>query len=414
MHQEKPKKPIKSADLTNQIEFSKASEKGRFTKMLNALHLLPVQMREIRQFYAQADKNGLNVQQTTTALSQFDAEVENIKKDLEPAVQKKIKELKKLQLNKDLVLKFKTSLPLLSHILASQIASGLKKPFEKLWVDLENEVWFYEMKSKGGLDDSDLPPKNEFVRRMGIISMFHKPDGTYEFTCGASLCVDGAPDAYGPNDKGTDFTKNAGREGHWWGVVTDKWEAEEDSDKSKGSPLIKKDGFYISTTAYNYDGQLDNVQARYVDANIVPFSVLAHETMMAIKELNKTKPHLPLITLGDLIYVYNSQTNKGVWTALLEKRDKEDHVGEVSLAAAKMLGIKKLNPRNGGQDYDANDDGNNISFIIYPNTSPIKQEDSKYPRFMNNDEAIDYILRNGHNIDGDRKVDRNPRMRVPK
>ena len=41
-------------------------------------------------------------------------------------------------------------------------------------------------------------------------------DGT-RFTADA----DGSPRAYCPGNKGLDFTANAGKEGHWYGVVTD-------------------------------------------------------------------------------------------------------------------------------------------------------------------------------------------------
>jgi hypothetical protein len=39
---------------------------------------------------------------------------------------------------------------------------------------------------------------------------------------GLRIDVDGAPNAYGPNNTGLDYTANAGKAGNWYGVVTDK------------------------------------------------------------------------------------------------------------------------------------------------------------------------------------------------
>ena len=402
MDSKKARKPHKLVKLTSQIAFSKTSEKGRFTKVLKTLHLTPRQTWEILHFYASAEREGVNVEQWTIVFSQFNAELEKIRTNLDPAVQKKLKELQKLQAGLDEMGQFQTTLPLLSHILTNTLAVDMLKPFELMWIDLENDVWFNHT-TRRGLDDRDVPVRNRAVRKVVGISMYLKPDGTYEFTCGSAICVDGAPDAYGPNNSGTDLTSSGGREGYWWGVVTD-------NGKSNGKPLIKEDGLYIATTAYVYSNQPDNVQKRYVNANIVPFSVLSDETMNAILQLNKSDNTVPVITMGDLIYVYNGKTNKGVWTALLEKRNADDRIGEVSLAAAKVLGIENVNPRTGGQDLDVHNDSNNISFIVYPNTSPIPLKGDNFSHFLNDKEAIDYIRRNGSNIDGNRTVDRNPRL----
>lgn len=67
------------------------------------------------------------------------------------------------------------------------------------------------------------------------------------FKAGMAINADGAPDAYHPDDIGTDALANAGHPGNWWALVTH-------NGKRSGNPIVQKagdpnPGYYIAMTA---------------------------------------------------------------------------------------------------------------------------------------------------------------------
>ena len=223
------------------------------------------------------------------------------------------------------------------------------------------------------------------------VKIYKTEQGCIQFTAGAAVCVDGAPMAYGPDNGGSDYNRAAGHnKGDVWTYKRDEkgnrvpdklfpdtswWGVETNSD---GTPFVKPGGlYYLSTTAYNYAGFPQGVRAqeRYVNAEVVPYSVL-HAP--ALKEFGLQK--------GDLCYVFNKKTKMGKWTGLLELRDGPDRIGEVSAAAARAIGAPD-NPKGGAQD-----DG--VVYTFYPNTCPNPNSNPKYV-FRNNAEANNYIDKNG-------------------
>ncbi len=72
-------------------------------------------------------------------------------------------------------------------------------------------------------------------------------EDAFFFEAGMTIDADGAPDAYHPDNTGTDHLANAGRPGNWWALATD-------TGQPSGQPVVQgpgdpNPGFYVSTTA---------------------------------------------------------------------------------------------------------------------------------------------------------------------
>jgi hypothetical protein len=374
MKTKKTKIHVKPVNLSNLITFESPAQKGVFTRINKALSLTPTQSQEIEELYVRADKRGLDEAQAELFLENFGKELKKVRKHLPPSVKKKLSSLKSLQKDMPLVGRFKTSLPWVSYVLLLATEGLKKKGFEDLWVNLQTGVVFVKGGTRGFGDTS---ANRTFVRRVLEASIYKTAEGYVQFTSGAAICIDGAPTAYGPDNKGQDLTSSAGHDNDWWAVETN----------DDGTPYIKPDGYYLSMSSYNYSGFAPGVraQARYVNADIVSYAVLY---AASIKEFG--------LTIGDLVYVKNKYKGKnlGKWCAFLETRREPDRIGEISVAAANAIGVPS-NPRNGGQDAD-------VEFTFYPNTAP------NY-HFKNDQEAAYYIHYNGKRIEAGEKVDRDLR-----
>lgn len=82
--------------------------------------------------------------------------------------------------------------------------------------------------------------------------------------------VDGAPNAYGPDDsKALDALANAGRPGDWWALVTNTGEP-------TGTPIVQGPGdpypgMYIAETAVRNRLKSPRDPSSYIDACVVPY-----------------------------------------------------------------------------------------------------------------------------------------------
>ena len=408
MKEKKTKGFLKPLSLSKYIKFNSPSQKGSFTKVVKDFELSFSQTRELSEVYRQVDAHTFDEPETLALIANLDVQVDLIKAQFPTDVQKNIESLRKVQANLDFLNKFKVSLPLLSYCLG-KTKDAQQEPFVKLWMDILTGMILVKEESdgvRGWTVESPMTALAPSGRVIEGITIYKTAEGNIQFTCGAAICVDGAPDAYGPNDSGSDYTASAGHskdqiaykrdnkggfvsingervpiktynDTDWWGVWTDNGE-------SNGTPVLKENGYYLSMSSYVYEGQKDNVQTRYVNANNVSFSVLSKESMGPLG-----------LKIGDLVYVYNKRTKKGKWTAFLETRRKDDSIGEISAACADAIGISS-NPRIGGQNGD-------VVYTFYPNTGPTG-------RFRNDAEAASYIFRNGKNIEAGKSVDKNPRI----
>lgn len=162
------------------------------------------------------------------------------------------------------------------------------------------------------------------------------------FASGMTIDADGAPDAYHPNDIGTDFLANAGHPGNWWALVTD-------NGRSSGTPVVQQasdpnPGFYVSMTALEDRTKATRDPARYVDSSRIPYFVLPSNQRGGAQ-------------LGDFGVAINRRTGASVF-AIFADIGPRDHLGEGSIALAEQLGIPS-NPRRGGTSSD-------VVYIVFP------------------------------------------------
>src|SRR5437016_6219019 len=148
------------------------------------------------------------------------------------------------------------------------------------------------------------------------------------FTAGMTVDADGAPNAYGPRNRGLDYTANA-RDAHGWAaLVTNK----------QGNPVRQKSGqyrgFYVSTTSLQHRSVTDVANPnRYVDARTVPYIALPKDFAERFG-----------IALGDLAVVINEANGRSAY-AIFADVGPRGRIGEGSIALAGELGLP-ANPRH--------------------------------------------------------------------
>ena len=410
MKTKRTKVHVKRVNLSNEIAFATPSTKGAFTKLVKACELTVTQTQEIKQIYDEADSRGLDEPKTEHLLEHLGIHLKDSKDQLPDDLLKKHAVIEKQQADMSLMDKLKTSIPIIAFMVRAEVEEYVKEPFMEIWLDLKNGFTFKEEATDRGW--GDISANRKPVRVVAGVTIYKTPEDNYQFTCGATICVDGAPTAYAPNDGGQDLTSSAGHNKgdvrtyqrdknrryildangkkipatfwdfrDWFGVETDTGE-------SDGEPVLKPDGYYISVSSYNYTGFPRGVrtQARYVNADVVSFAVMSIVSANALG-----------LKIGDLIYVKNiyKGKNKGKWAGFLETRRADDKIGEISTSLADAIGVPS-NPRNGGQDGD-------IEYTFYPNTAP------NY-HFKNDKEAAYYIFWNGKNIEEGKPVNRDLRL----
>jgi hypothetical protein len=163
------------------------------------------------------------------------------------------------------------------------------------------------------------------------------------FEAGLAIDADGAPNAYGPHDKGLDLTVHArGRKG-WAGVLAD----------DRGHPVLQKRGpyrgYYVSTTSLE-DASIssDANPKKYVDARKIPYIVLPTDVAARFG-----------IRLGDFAVVSSQRNGRFAYAyAIYADVGPSGKLGEGSIALAKALGLPS-NPRGGSVE-----DG--VRFLVFP------------------------------------------------
>lgn len=169
-------------------------------------------------------------------------------------------------------------------------------------------------------------------------------DGGVLFTAGMTIDADGAPNAYGPHNRGLDYTANARGSHGWVALVTN----------DNGRPVIQKNGpyrgYYVSTTSLQQSNRHDERDPkRYIDATKVPYIALPPDFT---KRFN--------IGLGDLALVMNHANGRTAYAVFADVGPK-GRIGEGSIALAKKLGIP-ADPR-----HDSATDG--VTYLIFPGSA---------------------------------------------
>ena len=162
------------------------------------------------------------------------------------------------------------------------------------------------------------------------------------FTAGMFIDADGSPNAYCPDNKGLDYTANAGKPGNWFGIVTDA--DKEPILQKAGDP---KPGCYVSPTSLADKTLAAANPKKYVDAETIPYIALSPKVLSAGG-----------VKIGDMAYVVNTANGKHSYAIFADVGPK-DEAGEGSIYLAQQLGIPNTSPRNGGAEKD-------IVYIIFP------------------------------------------------
>ena len=173
----------------------------------------------------------------------------------------------------------------------------------------------------------------------------YKMNGAVLFTAGMTIDADGAPNAYGPNNKGLDYTANARGARGWVALVTN----------TKGQPVIQRSGryrgYYVSTTSLQQPNVRDpRNPKKYLDATQIPFIALPPDFA-----------RMHGISLGDLAVVTNSANGRSAY-AVFGDVGPRGRIGEGSIALARELKIPS-NPRHDSAL-------NGVTYMVFPGSSP--------------------------------------------
>jgi hypothetical protein len=165
-------------------------------------------------------------------------------------------------------------------------------------------------------------------------------DGRVHYTAAGRIDADGAYRAYHPDNRsGLDDLRNAGGPGNWYGIVA-----------PNGKPIVQgpsdpAPGFYVSATAYQWEGREPNDPLRYVDSESVPYIVVSPLIRNAAKG----------VVLGCKARVSFGGRSVDAVVADIGPRKK---IGELSIAAARAVGIPS-SPRVGGVE-------GNVGYEFWP------------------------------------------------
>jgi hypothetical protein len=189
------------------------------------------------------------------------------------------------------------------------------------------------------------------MRTIGRIQgsdIIEQDDGSVTFAAGATIDGDGAsgqfggPPCYAPasyRGPTLDILANAGSPGNWYGVVTD----------NSGTPVIQGPndpcpGAYVSATSLRLLDENGNLLPAsspfaYVDSATVPFIVVPPLIIGGVAG----------IVMGCRCVVTNTVNGQSV-VGVVADGGPRDHLGEISVACAKAIGVRTgtAHPANGG------------------------------------------------------------------
>ena len=181
---------------------------------------------------------------------------------------------------------------------------------------------------------------SKLVGTIGGRMIIAEDDGTITFSSGATIDGDGANGQFGGHPcyapegySGVtlDVLGNAGSPGNWFGIATDNGQAD-------GNPVVQGSqdpcpGAYVSTTslelhAKNGEHLPDSSPFKYVDSFTVPYIVVPP---LIVRDV-------PGVVMGCRAVVTNRKTGQKT-EAVVADGGPSDHLGEISVACAKAIGV---------------------------------------------------------------------------
>jgi hypothetical protein len=192
-------------------------------------------------------------------------------------------------------------------------------------------------------EDACLGSPELFALKTQDLSVFKIHSGVL-LSAGMTIDADGAPNAYGPKNRGLDYTANARGAGGWVALVTN----------AKGRPILQRTGpyrgYYVSTTSLQQPNIRDpRDPRRYLDARRIPYIALPPDFARRFG-----------IGLGDLARVVNTKSGRSAYAIFADVGPK-GRIGEGSIALAHKLRIAS-NPR-----HDSAPDG--VTYLIFPGSA---------------------------------------------
>lgn len=153
------------------------------------------------------------------------------------------------------------------------------------------------------------------------------------FKAGMTIDADGAPNCYGPNNSGIDYTANGGDDtggDDWWGGPVD----------ANGKPIKQKvydpfPGMYVCATSHCDPRYTEDSQYRYINSEWIPFMVMPGSHSCGAKP-------------GDVCLCYNTQTGDNCY-GIYADVGPSGKIGEASMRMAQALKISS-DPKKGGTE----------------------------------------------------------------
>ena len=178
---------------------------------------------------------------------------------------------------------------------------------------------------------SDELDEIDCVAGVTIYAVLGSPDAIL-FKAGMTIDADGAPNCYGPDNSGIDYTANGGNDhgGDWWGGPTG----------SNGKPIKQKiyepcPGYYVSATSHFDPCYTSDSQYRYTNSAAIPFMVMPGSHSCGAK-------------CGDVCLLLNTKTGDNCY-GIFADVGPSSKIGEASIRMAEALKIN-ADPKTGGTE----------------------------------------------------------------
>jgi hypothetical protein len=187
-------------------------------------------------------------------------------------------------------------------------------------------------------------------------TIYEDPDGRVHYTAAAAICADGAngqhgaPPAYRADDSGSDLLANGGMKIAGGKVIcAHEWARKVVLLGPDNEPRVFEGGTVASMTWYRIPGKHVDDPGAYVDAETVPYIVV------------------PPMVVRKTYGVVRGAKARATWNGrsvdcVVAELGPHDRIGELSIAAARELGIP-ASPRDGGLD------GPEVEYELWPDVA---------------------------------------------